>query len=112
MKRISLTPAWSVFKRKLKEKYEHLTDDDLMAMELNRAEWLEQLQRVVGRSTFEIAHLAEEAANEADPCRCPLFGGNEEWRYGSWLATNLSTSQPVRLCRPGLMSKETARGVT
>src|SRR5829696_8080059 len=109
MKRIFPAPAWSVFKRKLKERYEQLTDDDLTAIERNQTEWPDQLQRVLRRSTFELAHLAEEVL-EADPRRqCVAFAGNEEWRFGAWLATSIGSSQPARPCRPTTLSKEKAR---
>jgi len=87
MKHLHSTPAWPVFKRKLKERYEHLTDADLDLIEGDEHEWLERLQRIVGRSSLEIAWLAEEATEECDTGLNPVwlaFARSEEWRSRHW----------------------------
>jgi hypothetical protein len=72
MKQFYSVSAWRVFKRKLKERFQHLTDDDLVDIEAGaevggdkRITMLERLQRLAGRPAFEIARLAEEAAEES-----------------------------------------------
>jgi hypothetical protein len=88
MNQLSSAPAWPVFKRKLKQHYQHLTDADLTAIESDDNGWLEKLQRVVGRSALEIARLADEAAEEwAAAGLNPVwlaFVRSEEWRSRYW----------------------------
>jgi len=73
MKQLYSASAWSVFKRKLKQRFHHLTDADLVGIEAEEgigrepATILERLQRLAGRSAFEIARVAEEAAEESCP---------------------------------------------
>ena len=83
MNQLSSNTAWPVFKRKLKERYQHLTDADLEAAE-NGDDWgLEGLRRTVGRPFFEIVGLAEEAMEEhggkGNPASLAFARGEEGW---------------------------------
>jgi len=87
MQQLHSAPVWPVFKQKLKEHYQHLTDDDLAMVESDWDAWLEKLQRVVGRSPLEIVRLAEEVIEERYTEPDPLwlaFARNEEWRNRHW----------------------------
>jgi len=84
MKRFHPVSAWTVFKRKLKERFQHVSDDDLKGLEQEsdrergKMTTLERLQRIVGRPAFEIASLAAEAAEEIHPRGFSGSAGNEE----------------------------------
>jgi transposase-like protein len=87
MQQLHSAPVWPVFKQKLKEHYQHLTDDDLAMVESDWDAWLEKLQRVVGRSPLEIVRLAEEVIEERYTEPNPLwlaFARNEEWHSRHW----------------------------
>lgn len=87
MNQFHSAPAWPVFKQKLKERYRHLTDADLAAIESDEDAWLDNLQRVVGRSSFELARLAEEITEEPQVGLNPVwlaFAYSEEWRSRHW----------------------------
>lgn len=87
MQQLHSAPVWPVFKQKLKEHYQHLTDDDLAMVESDKDTWLEKLQRVVGRSPFEIVRLAEEVIEErhTEPSLLWMaFARSEEWRSCHW----------------------------
>jgi len=87
MNQLSSTTAWPVFKQKLKERYQHLTDADLEAIENGDDDGLESLRRTVGRSFFEIARLAEEITEDEGRAENPLwpaFARSEEWRGRHW----------------------------
>jgi len=71
---------------KLKARYQHLTDSDLADIEHYDEAWLDRMQRRLGGSTFEIAHLVEEVTGQQtiwpNPLRsrterlCSLLAGN------------------------------------
>jgi hypothetical protein len=87
MQQLYSAPAWPVLKQKLKEHYQHLTDGDLAMVESDGDAWLEKLQRVVGRSPFEIVRLVEEVIEERHTEQTPLwlaFARSEEWRSRRW----------------------------
>ncbi len=79
----SSSPAWLIFKRKLKERYQHLTDADLKVIEAdwNGDRWLDQLHKRVGGSRFEIAVLVEEVtqAEKGWPVSTPLSLRRSVW---------------------------------
>jgi len=52
---------WIVVKRRLKETYPQITDDDLDYIENKKDEMLDHLQRRLGTSRIEIAWFVEEA---------------------------------------------------
>jgi len=62
MKRSSRKVLWRVLKKRLKERYQHLTDADLAGIErpAKGEQWLDRIQRRVGGTPFEIACLVEE----------------------------------------------------
>jgi hypothetical protein len=60
MKRFARTSACTDLRVKLKARYQHLTDSDLVDIDHYDAAWLDRMQRRLGGSTFEIAHLVEE----------------------------------------------------
>ena len=92
MKQFYSASAWSVFKRKLKQRFHHLTDADLVGIEAEegigceRSTMLERLQRLAGRSALEIARLAEEAAEESSPhSRRLMISAKEKLLGPIWL---------------------------
>jgi hypothetical protein len=60
MNSLSLNPKWSVLKKRLRERYQHLTEADLAEIESGGDEWLLRIQQRIGGSSFEIAQLVEE----------------------------------------------------
>jgi len=83
MNRLSFAQAWTVVKEKLKQHYEHLTDDDLTEIGRVEEEWLERLLRHAGGSPLEIAHLVEESLEQRSPKVHPdwlAVTRSEEWR--------------------------------
>ncbi|MEQ1861505.1 MAG: CsbD family protein [Chthoniobacteraceae bacterium] len=54
MTRLELKGSWNQVKGKLKQKYAHLTDDDLLFVEGKDDELLGRLQKVLGRTKEEI----------------------------------------------------------
>ena len=65
----ALNPTWTVLKRKLRERYQHLTDADLADIENEGEEWLLGVQRRIGGTALEIAHLVAEVTEK--PWACP-----------------------------------------
>jgi hypothetical protein len=87
MNQLSSTTAWPVVKQKLKERYQHLTDADLEAIENGDDGGLESLRRTLGRSFFEIVRLVEEITEDQGREGNPLwlaFARSEEWRSRHW----------------------------
>lgn len=59
MKKLEIKGSWNEVKGKLKQKYAHLTDDDLLLVEGKHDELLGRLQKTLGRTKEEIrAELA------------------------------------------------------
>jgi hypothetical protein len=56
----AVNPTWSVLKKKLRERYRHLTDADLAEIENQGEDWLLDVQRRIGGTPFEIAHMVAE----------------------------------------------------
>ena len=79
----SSSPAWLIFKKKLKERYKHLTDSDFkdIQTEWKGERWLENLHQRLGGSRFEIAVLVEEAtqAEKGWPVSTPLSLRRSAW---------------------------------
>lgn len=77
------SPAWLVFKRKLKKRFNHLTDADLKAIHQHwkGEDWLDHAHKRVGASRFEIAVLVEEAtqAERGWPVSTPLSLRRSVW---------------------------------
>jgi hypothetical protein len=93
MKQFYSVSAWRVFKRKLKAQFRHVTEADLLdiessakAMGSEKVTVLERLQRLAGRPAFEIARLAEEAAEESRRrARSFMVGSKENLLGPIWL---------------------------
>jgi len=64
----ALNPTWTIFKKKLRERYQHLTDADLAEIENQGKEWLLDVQRRIGGTPFEIAHLVAEVTEKPGTC--------------------------------------------
>jgi len=64
-----LNPTWTVLKKKLRERYQHLTDADFAEIESEGGEWLLGVQRLIGGTPLEIAHLVAEVTEK--PWACP-----------------------------------------
>jgi uncharacterized protein YjbJ (UPF0337 family) len=60
MNKLELKGSWNEVKGKLKQKYAHLTDNDLLFVEGKEDELLGRLQKAIGRTKEEIS--AEIAA--------------------------------------------------
>ncbi len=79
----SSSSAWLICKRKLKERYKHLTDADLKDLQTSwrGGEWLDRLHQRVGGSRLEIAVLLEEAteAEKGWPVSTPLSLRRSAW---------------------------------
>jgi hypothetical protein len=60
MNRMCTAPAWARFKERLKERFPHVTEGDLAAVESEERNVLQQLQRVASCSCTELAQLADE----------------------------------------------------
>lgn len=60
MKTFFSDPVWLSFKRKIEERYGHLSDADLALIECDENGWTERLERVLHRSPMEIANLVDE----------------------------------------------------
>jgi hypothetical protein len=77
------SPAWPIFKRKLKERYKNLTDADLREIRVHwkGEQWLDRLHERIGGSRFEIAVLVEEAteAGKGWPVSTPLSLRRNLW---------------------------------
>jgi uncharacterized protein YjbJ (UPF0337 family) len=54
MTKLELKGSWNQIKGKLKQKYAHLTDDDLLYVEGKEDELLGRLQKSIGRTKEEI----------------------------------------------------------
>lgn len=60
MTKLEIKGTWNETKGKLKQKYAHLTDDDLLLVEGKDDELLGRLQKAIGRTKEEIrAEIAE-----------------------------------------------------
>jgi hypothetical protein len=68
MNSLSLNPRWSVLKKRLRERYQHLTEADLAEIESGGDEWLLRAQQRIGGSSFEIAQLVEEVTEPPHVC--------------------------------------------
>ena len=79
----SSSPAWIAFRRKLKERYSHLTDADLedLQPDWQSEDWLRKLQGKARTSSLEIALLVEEATGPATspPVSTPLSLRRSAW---------------------------------
>ena len=64
----ALNPTWTVLKKKLRERYQHLTDTDLQDIENEGERLLLVVQRRIGGTPFEIAHLVAEVTEEPWTC--------------------------------------------
>ena len=53
---------WDVIKAKLKQQYAELTDADLTYTTGHEDEWLDRLERRLGKSRLEIVRLVDEAS--------------------------------------------------
>jgi uncharacterized protein YjbJ (UPF0337 family) len=60
MTKLEIKGSWNEIKGKLKQKYAHLTDNDLLFVEGKEDELLGRLQKAIGRTKEEIS--AEIAA--------------------------------------------------
>jgi hypothetical protein len=60
MNHVLQAPVWADLKKKLKEHYVHLTEDDFAEMENHAEDWLNWLHRRAGGSALGIAHLVDE----------------------------------------------------
>jgi hypothetical protein len=61
-------PTWTVLKKKLRERYRHLTDTDFAEIENREEEWLLDVQRRIGGTPFELAHLVAEVTEKPFTC--------------------------------------------
>lgn len=64
MNSLELKGNWNIIKGKLKQKWAHLTDDDLQYIEGKEEELLGRIQKRTGRTREEV----EEAISECDSC--------------------------------------------
>ena len=64
MNTLQLKGNWNIIKGKLKQKYAHLTDDDLQYIEGKEEELVGRIQKRTGKTKDEV----EEALNEE--CNC------------------------------------------
>ena len=74
----ALNSRWTILKKKLRERYQHLTDADLAEIENEGEKWLLGVQRRIGGTPLEIAHLVAEVTEK--PWACPnltLLGERE-----------------------------------
>jgi hypothetical protein len=68
MNSLSLNPKWSVLKKRLRERYQHLTEADLAEIESSGDDWLLRMQQRIGGSPFEIAQLVDEITEAPHVC--------------------------------------------
>jgi uncharacterized protein YjbJ (UPF0337 family) len=54
MNKLEIKGSWNEVKGKLKQKYAHLTDDDLLFVEGKEDELLGRLQQAIGRTKEEV----------------------------------------------------------
>ena len=54
MNKLEIKGTWNEVKGRLKQKYAHLTDNDLLFVEGKEDELLGRLQQAIGRTTAEI----------------------------------------------------------
>jgi uncharacterized protein YjbJ (UPF0337 family) len=65
MNTLQLKGNWNIAKGKLKQKFAHLTDDDLQYIEGKEEELIGRIQKVTGKSRDEI----QTAVNECTCCK-------------------------------------------
>jgi len=57
---MKLKGNWNTIKGKLKERYSHLTDDDLLYVEGKKDQLVGRLQKLLGKTKDEINRLLKE----------------------------------------------------
>ena len=65
MKKLRVTPAWTLIKTRLKRRYRQLTDADLSEAEKHGDGWLQWIHRIIGGSIFELAYFIEQITEQA-----------------------------------------------
>jgi uncharacterized protein YjbJ (UPF0337 family) len=66
MNTLQLKGNWNIIKGKLKQKFAHLTDDDLQYVEGKEDELIGRIQRRTGRTKEEVERVLDD---ECDSCR-------------------------------------------
>ena len=63
MNTLQLKGNWNIIKGKLKQKYAHLTDDDLQYIEGKEDELVGRIQKRTGRTKDQVEDMLDEECN-------------------------------------------------